>query len=166
MRVSHNLYRYDGQIFSKLNILVRKLNKIVVCEDFLVIFALANTKNSTTMQKLTNREEELMQIFWLQGPMFVKDIVALYDDPKPHFNTISTMVRTLESKGFLDHEAFGNTYRYRPIISQEEFSKGVLGSVVTRYFENSYQSVVSALIAEEKISVDELEELIRKVQNQ
>lgn len=118
------------------------------------------------MQKLTNREEELMQIFWSQGPMFVKDIVALYDDPKPHFNTISTMVRTLESKGFLDHEAFGNTYRYRPIISQEEFSKGVLGSVVTRYFENSYQSVVSALIAEEKISVDELEELIRKVQNQ
>lgn len=107
-----------------------------------------------------------MQIFWSQGPMFVKDIVALYDDPKPHFNTISTMVRTLESKGFLDHEAFGNTYRYRPIISQEEFSKGVLGNVVTRYFENSYKRAVSALIEEEKISVDELEELIRKVQNQ
>ncbi len=107
-----------------------------------------------------------MLYFWERGAMFVKDIVALYDDPKPHFNTISTMVRTLEAKGFLDHEAFGNTYRYRPIISQEEFSKGVLGSVVTRYFENSYKSVVSALIDEEKISVEELEELIRKVQNQ
>lgn len=118
------------------------------------------------MQKLTNREEELMQIFWSHGAMFVKDIVALYDDPKPHFNTISTMVRTLESKGFLDHEAFGNTYRYFPIISQEGFSKGVLGNVVTRYFKNSYQSVVSALIEEEKISIDELEELIRKVNNQ
>ena len=118
------------------------------------------------MQKLTNKEEELMLYFWERGAMFVKDIVALYDDPKPHFNTISTMVRTLEAKGFLDHEAFGNTYRYRPIISQEEFSKGVLGSVVTRYFENSYKSVVSALIDEEKISVEELEELIRKVQNQ
>ena len=118
------------------------------------------------MQKLTNKEEELMLYFWERGAMFVKDVVALYDDPKPHFNTISTMVRTLEAKGFLDHEAFGNTYRYRPIISQEEFSKGVLGSVVTRYFENSYKSVVSALIDEETISIEELEELIRKVNNQ
>ena len=92
--------------------------------------------------------------------------MLLYDEPKPHFNTVSTMVRTLETKGFLDHEAFGNTYRYRPIISQEEFSKGVLGNVVTRYFENSYKRAVSALIEEEKISVEELEELIRMVQNQ
>ena len=118
------------------------------------------------MQKLTNKEEELMQLFWAHGAMFVKDIVALYDEPKPHFNTISTMVRTLETKDFLDHEAFGNTYRYVPIISQEEFSKGVLGNVVTRYFDNSYKHVVSALIEEDKISVEELEELIRKVQNQ
>lgn len=118
------------------------------------------------MKKLTNREEELMQIFWERGAMFVKDIVALYDDPKPHFNTISTMVRTLEVKGFVDHEVFGNTHRYFPVISQEQFSKGVLGNVVNRYFENSYKSVVSALIDEEKISVEELEELIRKVQNQ
>jgi predicted transcriptional regulator len=118
------------------------------------------------MQKLTKKEEELMQMFWEHGPMFVKDIVPLYDEPKQHFNTISTMVRTLESKGFVEHEAFGNTYRYRPIISQEEFSKGVLGNVVTRYFENSYRQVVSALIEEEKISIEELEELIRKVQNQ
>lgn len=125
-----------------------------------------NPKNYIAMQKLTNKEEELMLYFWERGAMFVKDVVALYDDPKPHFNTISTMVRTLEAKGFLDHEAFGNTYRYRPIISQEEFSKGVLGSVVTRYFENSYKSVVSALIDEEKISIEELEELIRKVNNQ
>jgi predicted transcriptional regulator len=118
------------------------------------------------MQKLTNKEEELMQFFWQHGAMFVRDVVLLYDEPKPHFNTVSTMVRTLEVKGFLDHEAFGNTYRYRPIISQEEFSKGVLGSVVTRYFDNSYKRAVSALIEEEKISVSELEELIRMVQNQ
>ena len=68
------------------------------------------------MQKLTNKEEELIELFWQHGAMFVKDIVALYDEPKPHFNTISTMVRTLEAKGFLDHEVFGNTYRYFPII--------------------------------------------------
>ena len=118
------------------------------------------------MQKLTNKEEVLMQFFWQHGAMFVRDVVLLYEEPKPHFNTVSTMVRTLETKGFLDHEAFGNTYRYRPIISQEEFSKGVLGNVVTSYFENSYKRAVSALIEEEKISVDELQELIRKVQNQ
>ena len=123
-------------------------------------------KNRFAMQKLTNKEEELMNYFWQYGAMFVRDVVMLYDDPKPHFNTVSTMVRTLETKGFLDHEAFGNTYRYRPVVSQEEFSKGVLGSVVTRYFDNSYKRAVSALIEEEKISVSELEELIRMVQNQ
>ena len=118
------------------------------------------------MQKLTNKEEELMQMFWKRGAMFVKDFVGLYAEPRPHFNTISTMVRALEAKGFLDHESFGNTYRYYPIISQEEFSKGVLGNVVKRYIENSYRQVVSALIEEEKISVEELQELIRKIQNQ
>ena len=118
------------------------------------------------MKKLTKKEEEIMNLFWDKGAMFVKELLELYDEPKPHFNTISTMVRTLESKGFLDHEAFGNTYRYYPVISHEEFSKGVLGSVVTRYFENSYSQVVSALIEEEKISIEELKELIRKVQNQ
>ena len=118
------------------------------------------------MQKLTNKEEELMQMFWAKGAMFVKDLVQMYDEPRPHFNTVSTMVRALEAKGFLDHDAFGNTYRYRPIISQEQFSKGVLGNVVNRYFENSYRQVVSALIEEDKISVEELQELIRKVQNQ
>lgn len=118
------------------------------------------------MQKLTNKEEEIMQFLWERGAMFVKDIVALYDEPKPHFNTVSTMVRMLEAKGFVDHKVFGNTYRYYAIISQEEYSKCVLGNVVTRYFENSYKSVVSALIEEEKISIEELEELIRKVQKQ
>ena len=119
-----------------------------------------------TMQKLTNKEEELMQHFWQYGAMFVKDVLLLYDDPKPHFNTISTMVRTLETKGFIGHEVFGNTYRYFPAISQQQCSKGVLGNVVTRYFENSYKQVVSALIEEDKISVEELEELIRKENNQ
>ena len=118
------------------------------------------------MKKLTNKEEELMQMFWERGAMFVKDIVGLYAEPKPHFNTVSTMVRALEAKGFLDHEAFGNTYRYYPIISHEQFSKGVLGNVVNRYFKNSYRQVVSALIEEEKISVEELQELMCKIQNQ
>ena len=118
------------------------------------------------MQKLTNKEEELMNLFWERGPLFVREIVQTYDEPRPHFNTISTIVRMLEAKGFVGHESFGSTYRYFPIISQEQFSRGVLGNVVNRYFENSYQQVVSSLIEEEKISVEELQELIRKVQNQ
>lgn len=118
------------------------------------------------MERLTKKEEELMQLFWQRGAMFVKDIVPLYDDPKPHFNTISTMARTLESKGFLGHEAFGNTHRYQPVVTQADYSKAILGNVVTRYFDNSYRHVISALVEEEKISVEELEELIRQINNQ
>ena len=118
------------------------------------------------MYKLTKKEEELMQIFWERGPMFVKDIVPLYDEPKPHFNTISTMVRTLESKGYLSHEALGTTYRYFAAVSEEAFSRQTLGSVIDRYFERSYVGAVSALVEEEKISIEELRELIAKIEKQ
>lgn len=117
-------------------------------------------------QKLTRREEELMRCFWQRGPLFVRELVALSPDPKPHFNTLSTMVRALESKGCLSHEAFGSTYRYYPLISEEEFSRRTLGSVINRYFENSYLGAVSALVEEEKISVDELRSLIERIENQ
>ena len=107
-----------------------------------------------------------MQIFWERGPMFVKHIVPLYDEPKPHFNTISTMVRTLESKGYLSHEALGTTYRYFAAVSEETFSRQTLGSVIDRYFERSYVGAVSALVEEEKISIEELRELIAKIEKQ
>lgn len=107
-----------------------------------------------------------MQCFWERGPLFVRELVALSPDPKPHFNTLSTMVRTLEAKGYLSHEAFGNTYRYFPLVSEEEFSKRTLGNVIDKYFENSYLEAVSALVEEEKISLDELRALIARVENQ
>lgn len=118
------------------------------------------------MKKLTRREEELMRCFWEQGPLFVRELVERSPEPKPHFNTLSTMVRTLETKGFLSHEAFGNTYRYFALVSEEEFSKRTLGNVIDRYFENSYLEAVSALVEEEKISLDELRELIARVEGQ
>lgn len=118
------------------------------------------------MKKLTHREEELMRCFWERGPLFVRELVALSPDPKPHFNTLSTMVRTLEAKGYLSHEAFGNTYRYYPLLSEVEFSKRTLGNVIDKYFENSYLEAVSALVEEEKISLDELRGLIARVENQ
>ena len=118
------------------------------------------------MERLTNREEELMRIFWERGPMFVRELVELAEEPKPHFNTLSTMVRGLEAKGYLAHEAFGNTYRYYPVVTQQQVGRGSLSGVVGRYFKDSYLGAVSALVEEEKISLDELRELIRRIEAQ
>lgn len=118
------------------------------------------------MKNLTKREEEIMNLFWEKGPLFVKEIIAMLDDPKPHFNTISTIVRGLESKGYVAHESFGNTHRYYAAVSETEHGKKSLSSVVNRYFSNSYMSAVSSLVQEEKISLDELKELIDLVEKQ
>lgn len=107
-----------------------------------------------------------MRCFWGHGPLFVRELVALSPEPKPHFNTLSTMVRALESKGYLAHNAFCSTYQYYPVVSEEEFSRQTLGGVIRKYFENSYLEAVSALVEEEKISVDELRELIGRIENQ
>ena len=72
------------------------------------------------MKKLTNKEKEIMDLYWEHGPMFVKELLDYYDEPKPHFNTLSTMVRILEKEGFLDHRQFGNTYQYFPLISETD----------------------------------------------
>lgn len=118
------------------------------------------------MEKLTRREEELMRNFWQHGPLFVRELVALFPDPKPHFNTLSTMVRALEAKGYVDHKAFGGTHQYFAVVTEEEFSRRTLGGVVSKYFENSYLDVVSALVDEEKISVSELRSLIERIEHQ
>lgn len=121
---------------------------------------------NNTPEKLTRREEELMRSFWERGPLFVRELVELSPEPKPHFNTLSTLVRGLEAKGYLAHEAFGSTYRYYPTVSEEEFSRRTLGGVIRRYFENSYLGAVSALVEEEQISVDELRGLIDRIESQ
>lgn len=117
------------------------------------------------MQHLTNREEEIMELFWEKNSMFVKDIIELLADPKPHYNTISTIVRRLDEKGFIGHEQFGNTYRYFALISREEFSKNSLKNLVSKYFNTSYSSVVSMFVEENKISTEEIQELIRQVKS-
>jgi BlaI family penicillinase repressor len=117
------------------------------------------------MKHLTNREEEIMDIFWQKESVFVKDIIDELPEPKPHYNTISTIVRGLEEKGFVGHEQFGNTYRYFAIISREEFSKNTIKNLVSKYFDKSYSSVVSMFVEEEKISVEEIKALIRQVES-
>lgn len=117
------------------------------------------------MKHLTNREEEIMELFWDKGALFVKEIIDFLEEPKPHYNTISTIVRTLEEKGFVGHEQFGNTHRYFAVISKEEFSKNTIKNMVGKYFNKSYASVVSMFVQEEKISIEEIQELIRQAQN-
>ena len=118
------------------------------------------------MKKLTQKEEEIMNLFWEKGAMFVKEVKAIYSDQNLHYNTLSTIVRGLEEKGFIDHEQFGNTYRYFAAISKEDYSKKTLGNVVKKYFNNSYKNVVSLLVEEENLSLEELKALITEIENQ
>ena len=116
------------------------------------------------MKHLTNREEEIMEQFWDRGPLFINDILKALGDLKLHYNTVSTVVRGLEDKGFVDHEQFGNTYRYFPVISREDFSRMSLQNIVGKYFNQSYASVLSMFVEEEKISAEEIRELIAQVE--
>lgn len=116
------------------------------------------------MKGLTAKEEEIMGFFWEKGPLFVKEILGFYEDPKPHFNTLSTIVRGLEEKGYLAHHTFGNTYQYYPVISEESFRKGTLRNVISKYFNNSLFSAFSSLVKEEDISIEDLKKLIDEVE--
>ena len=116
------------------------------------------------MKGLTVKEEELMGYFWEKGPLFVKEMLAFYEEPKPHFNTLSTILRALEDKGFMGQLTFGNTYQYYPVVSEEDFRKGTLRNVISKYFNNSYLSAVSSLVKEEDISLDDLKRLINEVE--
>lgn len=118
------------------------------------------------MKSMTPKEEEIMNFFWDKGPLFVKDIQTFYDDPKPHLNTLSTNVRSLEEKGFLSHRSYGNSYQYYAVVSRSDFSKNTLKSVISKYFNNSYLSAVSSLVREEDLSLDELRKLIDEVEEQ
>ncbi|MDE6368972.1 MAG: BlaI/MecI/CopY family transcriptional regulator [Muribaculaceae bacterium] len=117
------------------------------------------------MKKLTEREEELMEILWNKGPMFVREIIEELPEPKTHFNTISTFVRLLENKGFVSHTKFGSSYRYEAAVSRDEFSRSTLKDVVDRYFGSSLKASVSALFHEENLSDDELRSIIETVIN-
>lgn len=115
--------------------------------------------------QLTPKEEEVMQILWDNGPMFVKEIVALMPDPKPHINTVSTFVRLLEQKGAVTHEAHKMSFKYKAVIQRDKVRKKSLGTLLKNYFNNSGKGLVSALVEEEKVSVDELKELINIIES-
>lgn len=120
--------------------------------------------NLEYMIKLTAKEEEVMGFFWEKGPLFVKQLLEFYEEPKPHYNTLSTIVRGLEEKGFISYTVYGNTYQYYAAITEEEYRRQTLKGVVKKYFDNSYTRVVSALVEEEKISIEELKKLIEQIE--
>ena len=116
------------------------------------------------MLKLTNKEREIMMLYWQHGPMFIRDLLEHYEEPRPHFNTLSTMVRTLEKNGYMGHKQYGSTYQYYPLISEQDFGRQTIANTVKNYFKGSYMNVVSSFVNDEKISVDELQALIDMIQ--
>lgn len=117
-----------------------------------------------SMKKLTKKEEVIMNLFWEKGPLFVRELRELYADPKPHFSTLSTQVRTLQDEGFIDHKAYGPTYQYFAKVSREEYTQRSLIGLIDKFFNNSYLNAVSALVKEEKITVDQLKDLIELIE--
>lgn len=121
--------------------------------------------NKTAKDQLTPKEEEVMQLLWAYGPILISRLVELYPDPKPHFNTVSTVVRRLEAKGFVGHKDIGGSFRYFATVEKEYFRNRRFGSFIKNYFGGSYYGAVSALVAEDKISAEELKELLELVEN-
>lgn len=118
-----------------------------------------------TMQKLTNKEEEIMQILWKLEKAFVKEVMAEITEDQPHYNTLSTIIRNLEDKGFVSHNAFGNTHQYFPIVQMEDYRKRFMNTAIENYFDSSYKNLVSFFAEEEKISADELREILAIIEN-
>ena len=115
------------------------------------------------MKELTKAEEQVMQVLWGIESGFANEIMAAFPEPKPAYNTVLTIIRILEKKGFVTHETFCKANRYQPAVSKEEYSQRFLGSVVERYFNNSYLDLVSAFARKEDFSVEELEEIRRLI---
>ena len=118
------------------------------------------------MQKLTNKEEEIMHILWKLKKAFVKEVLAEITEDQPHYNTLSTIVRNLEEKGFVSHNAFGNTHQYYPIVSLEDYRKRFMNTAIDNYFNSSYKNMVSHFAKEEKISAAELREILAMIESQ
>lgn len=125
-----------------------------------------NKKNR--LPRLTEKEAEIMQMFWERGELTVRQLLEGYADPKPHVNTVATIVHILEEKGYVTHSdepARRGAFVFRATVGSEAFRAPSLALLVRNYFRNSYASVVSALVEDEKISLDELKEIIDMVEN-
>jgi len=118
------------------------------------------------MEKLTRQEEKAMQALWKIEKGFAKDVLENFPGEKPHINTISSLIRSLESKNYVNHKTYGNTYEYYPIISKSYYTSQFLSNFIGNYFEDSYKEVVSFFATEQKLSVNDLKEIIELIEKQ
>jgi len=118
------------------------------------------------MEKLTNKEEEIMRVLWNLQKAFVKEVLAELETRKLHYNTVSTIIRKLEEKGYVSHKAYGNTHQYFPVVTKEQYRKQFMNMATKRFFDNSFKNVVSYFAKEEKISAEELREILDIIENE
>ncbi|QCR21058.1 BlaI/MecI/CopY family transcriptional regulator [Pontibacter sp. SGAir0037] len=117
------------------------------------------------MKELTRAEEEIMQILWKLGKGFVKDIIEQMPAPKPAYNTVSTIVRILEKKGFVGYTAFGKAHEYYPLVPQDKYKSFFLKTFMSGYFGGSFERLVSFFAKDNNLNVQELDKLIRHVKD-
>jgi BlaI family transcriptional regulator, penicillinase repressor len=115
------------------------------------------------MDKLTKKEEEVMKILWMLEKAFVKDIIAEFPDPKPPYNTISSLVRILQEKGIVGFKQYGNTYEYFPLLSKEDYRKDFMKEIINDYFDKSFSKAVASFIEDEKLDQKEIEEILKLI---
>lgn len=118
------------------------------------------------MKQLTKAEEQIMQALWQQGPMFLREILELLPPPKPHQNTVATILKILVDKEFVTVNVFGRQHQYVPAVSKEDYSKKTMRQMVKGYFEGSFSNVVSFMVKENNLSVEELEQLLEQIKRQ
>ena len=116
--------------------------------------------------QLTRAEEQVMQILWDLGEGLVKDIRDRFGEPRPARNTVSTVVRILEKKGFVDHKSYGNVHLYFPVVSREEYSRHQLFGLLEGYFDNSFPAMASFFAREKDLTMAEMEELIKETRKE
>ncbi len=145
-------YKINLRIFSKNN---SRYSKIYI-RSKLIRFNMKNT--------LTAKEEELMNIFWRKGEMCIRDLVNSLPEPRPSYTTVSTQVSFLESKGFLSRRPVANTFIYEVRISEKEYRGTTISGIVERYYNNSFASVVSQFLEDEKLGIKELKEIIAQIE--
>lgn len=118
-----------------------------------------NGNNGNEFRSLTRAEEEVMQVMWELGEGLVHDILARFPEPKPAYNTVSTIIRILEQKGFAGHRAYGRTYVYYPLVTRKEYTKSYFRNMVANHFGNSYRSLASFFASDSKLGLKDLEEI-------
>jgi BlaI family transcriptional regulator, penicillinase repressor len=117
------------------------------------------------MIKLAKREEQIMQVYWELGKASIKEVIPQLPDPKPHYNSVATMVKILEEKGFLGHETVGNLYQYFPVVSRLEYQKQAMKDIVSHYFDNSYPRMLAFFAKEQNLSEEELKEILHMIKS-